>query len=157
SPRRPLRRKNEMVTRVNKNLVVALTLGGMVATTAAGILLVNNLPQKSPQKFVDQAEEFLARKPPDYIKAATFYQRAYGRAHSAGDTPTANKYLIKAGDLALQGGDAGMARKLWMAVVVADPTNIAAQEKVVSFYLDIAEMSNGSDLWNQVQSDAEKL
>lgn len=146
-----------MAKRLNKNLVVVLTLVGMGLTTAAGIVFVQTMPQKSPQPFVEHAEKLLAQKPPDNAQASTYYQRAAQRAKAAGDIPTMGKYLIKAGDLALLAGDSQRAMALWNTVMVADPTQVTAQERMVTFVLNLAEQTPGSKLWVELQDRAQKL
>jgi hypothetical protein len=144
-----------MAKRLNKNLVVVLTIIGMALTAAAGVILVNSLPQKSPQVFVNEAEKALKNKDPG--KAAEYYQRAAGRAKAAGDLVAANDYLIKAGDLALSAGDHRRALGLWNMVVIADPDQVVAQERSVSFILEIAELSNNTETWSELQTQAQKL
>src|SRR5438552_9129567 len=126
-----------MAKRLNKNLVVVLTLAGMLLTTAAGVVLVQSLPQKSPKQWVAQAQEFEKQSPPDYIKAANYYQHAAVRAKQANDLPAMGEYMLKAGDLALKAGDAGGAYRIWNGLVVEDPSHLAAQEKIVTLQLEL--------------------
>lgn len=49
-----------MARRLNKNLVVGLTITGMLAIAGAGILLIYNLPGRDPRPMVDKAEELVA-------------------------------------------------------------------------------------------------
>ncbi len=146
-----------MAKRLNKNLVVTLTIVGMALTTAAGVILVMNLPQKSPKMFVDEAEKALAKDPPEYSQASTYYQRAAGRAKAAKDDALANTYLIKAGDLALSAGDPNRAMGLWNTVVIADPSQLEAQEKIVTFSLELARLTRNGEWWARLETQARKL
>src|SRR5689334_5799698 len=101
-----------MAQRLNKKVIVGLTTVGMAVTTAAGVVMIMNLPKRDPQQFVQQAEKYEADK--DYKNAAIFFQRAYQRATTAGiDTHTADEYLTRAGDMALKAGDARTAMNAW--------------------------------------------
>lgn len=182
-----------MAQRLNKNLVVGLTVGSMLVIAAACVLLIVNLPGRDPKPSVQEAEKLVAaavklrsdiqaldaqllalddeaakdslRKQraeaqqemyKRYDAASKYYSKAYTRALSASDPKAANEYMIKAGDMARLAGDLQMAMGCWQRVLRADPENEAAQQKVVVFYVEQAELY-GRDLWIETKKQAERL
>ena len=144
-----------MAQRLNKKLVVSLTITGMVITTGAAVVMLRSvLPKRDPAPMVEQAER--ARTAGDYATASRWYERAYVRARSAeGGLGQANEYLIEAGELALAAGDARQAVKLWQKVVTDDSTNERAQQNIVDYLLEAVSLRQA--LWSDVQKEAEKL
>lgn len=144
-----------MAQRLNKKLVVSLTITGMVITTGAAVVMLRSvLPKRDPAPMVEQAER--ARTAGDYATASRWYERAYVRARSAeGGLGQANEYLIEAGELALAAGDARQAVKLWQKVVTDDSTNERAQQNIVDYLLEAVSLRQA--LWGDVQQEAEKL
>ncbi len=143
-----------MAKRLNKNIVVGLTVAGMAVTTAAGVVMVLNLPKKDPQPFVEEAKKAAAKG--DYVEASKRYQQAYTRARTGSDPAAANEYLLKAGEMSLSAGDARMAIRLWGSAILNNPEFQEAQEKIVKLFLEFAEMQGG-DNWASLQTQAETL
>ncbi len=144
-----------MAQRLNKKLVVSLTIAGMVITTGAAVVMLRSvLPKRDPGPAVEQAEQ--ARAKGDFAAASKWYERAYVRARSANlDSGTANGYLVLAGELALASGDARQALGLWTKVITEDPSNERAQQNIVDFFLEGITLRQAT--WSQVQTEAEKL
>jgi hypothetical protein len=141
-----------MAKRLNKQMVLALTIAGMVVTTAAGVLLIVNLPKKDPQPLVDQAELFAERG--EYEEAMRYYNQASIRARTAGDAEKTNAYLVRAGDMALKCGLAAEARRFWGAVVLNNPAHEEAQERIVELSLEFAKPTRNVRNWQEVQNQA---
>lgn len=144
-----------MAKRLNKKLVAGLTLMGMLVTTAAGIVLVINMPRKDPEPIANQAKEMLEDK--NYTDAAAQFKRAASRARENEKyTPEGIGYLLEAGDAYLHAGSAADAMACWRAVMNSDPQNQEAQERIVDFSMEVAKVRGGS-AWQGVREAAEKL
>ncbi len=143
-----------MAKRLNKKMVVGLTISGMVLTTAAGVLMVINLPEKDPQPVVDQAETMADRG--EYQEAMKLYHKAWGRARDSKWAADANAYLVLAGDMALKAGLGREASEFWSRVMLNDPQHEEAQERIVKLHLEFAKLLGGRH-WGRVQTEAEKL
>ncbi len=145
-----------MAKRLNKKMVVGLTITGMVVTTVAGFAMLATLPSKNPRVFVDQAKQFEASG--DHRRSAQAYRQAWVRAKHGESEGDPNDFLIKAGDVALKGGYAAEALAAWGDVMVDDPQNAEAQRRVVELYFELATLSgSGSGMWQRVRQEAEKL
>ncbi len=182
-----------MAQRLNKKLVVGLTMAGMAVIAAAGILLVYALPGRDPEpvaeqarKLVDAAKKLDAQvkaknaesgnpkseadaaklleetnklqnqRDEDYSMASKYFAKAASRALTAGDSKKANEYLVKAGEMALTAGELNVATGCWNRVLLNDPQNEGAQQKIVELMLEQAELY-GNSWWQQVQKEAERL
>lgn len=143
-----------MAQRLNKKLVVGLTIIGMLLISAAGILIAYQLPGRDPKPWLDQAEAYAQKN--EYEQAGKCYARASQRAMRAGNTKDANDYLVKAGEMSLNIGDANGALKTWGAVMLSNPQHEAAQQKIVELRVEQAR-TYGRQFWNEVQKEAEKL
>jgi tetratricopeptide (TPR) repeat protein len=169
-----------MAQRLNKKLVVGLTIAGMALTTAAGVIMIVKLAPKDPRPLVEQAEQLAAADPPQYVQAMQYYQKAWGRAKAAAGEERdlrqretrleeARRYLVLAGDMALKAGKAREAREAWHTVVRDNPTgkqihpnetpaSREAQERIVKLFLEFVQMSgNDSGVWSSLAEEAEKL
>jgi len=143
-----------MAQRLNKKLVAGLTIAGMAVTTAAAVLMIYQLRPKDPKPFVDKAVELEARG--EFEQAAEYYRRAHARARSAGrDLAECHGYLLKAGDMSMAAGDARGAVGAWRQVILGDPRNEAAREKLVDFNVELARLTGAG--WDQVRTEAEAL
>jgi tetratricopeptide (TPR) repeat protein len=138
-----------MAKQLNKNIVLGLTLVGMLAMLVVGALLVINLPEKDPTYYVAQAKA--ASEAREHLKAA----KLYGRAWSVSTNP---QYLVDAGQQALEGGDADQAMRAWRQAIVAAPKFEPAQKRVTEFFLEYAKAAGaGLGRWERLKEEAEKL
>src|SRR5437667_12622248 len=103
-----------MEKRLNKKIVVVLTIVGMAVTTGAGVVMVMNLPKKDPQPFIDQANTFVEKG--EYDQARKYYVQAAKWAQSGGEYSKANQCKSRAADASLSMGDARSAIQLWKDV-----------------------------------------
>lgn len=143
-----------MAQRLNKKLVVGLTVMGMLVITGAGVLLVINLPGRDPRPAAEQAEKLAEAK--DYETASKYYAKAYTRAMQAGDTAAASDYMVKAGEMALLAGEQNAAVDCWARVLRNNPRHEEAQERIVAVRVEQAELYGGN-WWDEVRSQAEIL
>ncbi|HSW44388.1 MAG TPA: tetratricopeptide repeat protein [Phycisphaerae bacterium] len=144
-----------MAQRLNKKLVAGLTIAGILITTTAAVIMTMNLPQRDPGPAAEQAAKYAAEG--DYRNALDSYQRAYRRSLSGSKTtPESNEYMLQIGEMFLALGEARNALGAWQRVVLNDPQNEPAQQKVVAFLVEmIRELRAGT--WSNVQAEAEKL
>ena len=145
-----------MAKRLNKRVVVGLTIVGMVVTVAAGVVMIINLPIRDPEPIIAQAQQFESEG--DYDQARQYYHRAWVRSRFGGaDTPESNDLMIRVGDLSLKVGEADRAVKAWQQVLMNDPKNEMAQERIVDLFYQISKLRSGVASWRRVQEEAEKL
>lgn len=143
-----------MAKKLNKQLVAGLTIAGMVLMTGLAVFMIIAIPKGDPGPAAEEAAQ--AAEAGDYERALKSYQRAYQRSRQDGqDTPESHDYLVKVGEMALATGDARKALAAWRKVTLNDPNHEEAQQKVMDFFLELAQMRRGS--WNDVLVEAEKL
>ncbi len=144
-----------MAQRLNKKLVAGLTIGIMLLMTAAAIVMIRHLPQRDPGPAAKKADAYAAAA--EYRQAREWYARAYRLSlDGTKATPDSNKYMIRVGDMCVAMGDARAALGSWRQVMTNDPSNEAAQRKIVDFLLGIARDMR-MVRWSDVQGEAEKL
>ncbi len=142
-----------MAKRLNKQMVLILTIASMVLTTVAMVVVIMNLPQKDPRPLAREAE-VLAQEG-KYDEAVKKYQGAARRAKAIKDMDLYAEYMNLAGETALKGGSATDARRCWADVMLNDPKNEAAQQHTVSLFLEFA--NHAGVPWNILQEEAQKL
>jgi hypothetical protein len=127
-----------MAQRLNKTLVVGLTLAGMAAMMVGGAVLIMLLPARDPQPLLDQGAEFA--KKTEYERAAAAYLSAAEAARKVKPDNKHfgkhNEYRLLAGDMALKAGRPGDALKAWGDILRDDRVNETAQLRIVDMYLD---------------------
>ncbi|HOB75003.1 MAG TPA: tetratricopeptide repeat protein [Phycisphaerae bacterium] len=154
-----------MAQRLNKKLVVGLTIAAMVLMTICMFALIVVLPPPDPAPFVQQAKDFEAKK--QYEQAAIAYNNAAERARRAMlNTSDSEKkarlrqdmtnYRILVGDMAYSAGQAGKALQAWRAVMREDPTNEAAQTRILNTYIDFYRLVGTAD-WPGLEQEARLL
>ena len=87
--------------RLNKNLVVGITLVVFVIMIVLSALMLNQLQQRDPKYFVELAQA--AAKNGDWQQAALFYNEAWERSSDP-------LHLVSLGDALLSNGDVERAR-----------------------------------------------
>ncbi|UCG32046.1 MAG: tetratricopeptide repeat protein [Phycisphaerales bacterium] len=139
-----------MAKRLNKNLVVGLTLTGMTVLTVVAIWMLKTLRDQDPQTYVVQAEEYAA----DGKHVMSL--KAYLRAHRAAGRKDA-KYLVWAGDQAMEAEDSDYALRLWSTAMTLDPKNLDAQRNIVQFRLEQARLTRSVSVWAELRGQAQLL
>ncbi len=143
-----------MAQRLNKKLVVALTVIGMGVLAVAIILMIATMaPEQDPALSAAMAEKRAAEG--KYVDASRYYRLAANRAR-AGKLSTANGYLVQAGEMLLMAGQPGEALRVWNGVMQNDPDNAAAQQKIVELTLEQARDSQG-EWWTRLAEEATEL
>ncbi|MFQ6047847.1 MAG: tetratricopeptide repeat protein, partial [Phycisphaerae bacterium] len=118
--------------RLNKKLVTGLTLALMVVFAVVGVVLISKLPQTDPTPYVQQAIE--AYRAGNLKKAMQAYVQAWNVSRHE------PRWLVAAGDVAKDLGDARVALQSWQRAVLVRPAYGQAQERVVSLELELAKM-----------------
>ena len=81
--------------RVNKNLVVSLTLFSFVMLIVLSALVLRRIQQGDPKYFVERAQSYETRE--EWKAAALFYRKAWLRGQD-------NTHLVSYGDMLIQDG-----------------------------------------------------
>lgn len=137
-----------MAKRLNKNLVVGLSVAGFVVMLALSVLMIHTLEQNDPAELAKLAEQYRDRE--EWEEAAQLYRRAW----EVGTDPA---YLVDAGEMALNGGAVLDALTFWQNAITQDPSLVAAREKRLDVVLRIAQLQNQVGDWIAVQEGADGL
>lgn len=139
-----------MARKLNKNLVGALVLSMMVLTTVIGVILLKNLPDQDPAKYVADAKRFLAEGKAE--QAMKSYARAYQK-----DPNKDSEYLVEAGRCAIEDGDIAHARGYIREARVKDPQLKSAMELELSLEFELAPIMDTQSQWHSVLNLAEAM
>jgi len=139
-----------MAKKLNKNLVGALILLGMVLMAATGIVLLKNLPGQDPTKYAADAESF--KEEGDYKRAMQTFARAFSKDPS--ENPM---YLVEAADCAIEAGDLSRARKFIGGAKVRDARFKPALQIDLELEFEIANLYSNSAQWSQVLESAKEM
>ena len=137
-----------MAKKLNKNVVVVLTLVSFALMIGAAALMLMTLRDRDPQTLVDKAE--LLRSQGRLEDAATYYYRAW----LAGDNPA---HLVEVGQMLFEQGDVVRAVNAWSQAVSADSGLIVGHQKLVDFRLQMASMVRSIDSWAALKDAAEDM
>lgn len=160
-----------MAQRLNKKLVVGLTIAGMILMTVCCFVLIMLLPAPDPAPFVEQGKKFAAEG--NYEQAMMAYANAAQRAHKGGrDSTEYNGYRLLAGDMAYKAGKVREAIALWervtrdagsVSVDSADEHDVKlsqvaqeAHERVLGVHMDMYRLIGNAD-WTTVAERARQL
>ncbi|HOW70259.1 MAG TPA: tetratricopeptide repeat protein [Phycisphaerae bacterium] len=138
-----------MAKRLNKKLVVGMTVVGMFLTILAAFLVVTRfLPKQDPGPAVANAERAAKLGTLEgYKEAARQYNTAANRAKALADSAGAGgtyeedskNYRLQAGDMALKAGDPKTAVEMWNRVILADPNYGPAYERKLDLVFEYPE------------------
>ncbi len=137
-----------MAKKVNKNMVVGLTGVGFVLMTGAGLAMIFQLRDVDPAGFTSKAEQH--RELEEWGKARLYYHKAYTVSED-------EKYLVEEGQMYRSMGQDAKASQVWRAAVTQNPTCVPALEKLLEYYVDLAEISRTQSPWRQVKDTADAL
>ncbi len=134
--------------RLNKNLVIGLTLFGFAVMVALSALMLHQLRMGDPRHFLDLAGRYEAEG--KWKQAALFYQKASERSHDP-------IHLVAVGRMLLNDGEVGQALQVWRSALVDQPDLIEAHLNKIAVLLELAELYGGVPNWLNVQEAAEAL
>ncbi len=132
--------------KLNKNLVVALTLTMFAAIIVLSVIMLNSLARRDPKHFVELADQFAAEE--QWQQAARFYHEAWRRSDDAA-------YLVRTGEMLMQEGEVLQALTSWRQALVLRPDLIDAHVQLTTFLLDTARLYGTAREWEQVKEAAE--
>ncbi len=134
--------------KLNKNLVVVLTLFAFAAIVVLSVLMLRSLQKGDPQHFVDLAVKHEEKG--EWRQAALFYGKAWEKSRNW-------EYLVLRGDMLLNEGEVGMALRDWREVLVNSPDMVQAHLRQLEILLELAQQSGQMRSWTAVQEAAEPL
>ncbi len=134
--------------RLNKNLVVVLTLSGFALMILLAVLMLGQLQKRDPKYFVALAERSAEQQ--QWQQAALFYNEAWDRS---GDTG----YLVQVGEMLLREGEVNKAIACWRQALVHQPDLLAAHERQLALMLQLARLYGTPQRWEQLRDAAEAM
>ncbi len=134
--------------RLNKNLVVLLTLSAFAMMILLAVLMLGQLQKRDPKYFVALAEQSAEQQ--QWQQAAMFYHEAWDRSGDA-------EFLVEVGEMWLRGGDIGKAVTWWRQALVHQPDLLAAHERQVTLLLQLARLYGTLQRWEQLRDAAEAM
>ncbi|MEK7731281.1 MAG: hypothetical protein AAB363_05420, partial [Planctomycetota bacterium] len=134
--------------RLNKNLVVVLTLSGFAMMILLAVLMLGQLQKRDPKYFVALAERSAEQQ--QWQQAAMFYNEAWDRS---GDTG----YLVEVGEMMLRDGEVIKAITCWRQALVHQPELLAAHERQLALMLQLARLYGTPQRWEQLRDAAQAM
>lgn len=134
--------------RLNKKLVIMLTLFAFVMMTILSVLMLRQLQSGDPRRFVDLAEQFESKG--EWMQAALFYHKAWERSNDWA-------YIVAQGDMLLRDGEVRLALQNWQEARVKQPELIKAHINLVETLLELARLHGRIGNWIMVQEAAESM
>ncbi|MHC4695984.1 MAG: tetratricopeptide repeat protein [Planctomycetota bacterium] len=134
--------------RINKKLVVGLTFFVFLTVIILSVLMLRQLQQGDPQRFVALAERYEAKE--EWRQAALFYHKAW---ENGGD----HTHLVRAGEMLTQEGEVGQALYYWRQALVSDPNLVEAHTKRIELLLELATLYGGVGRSQEVHEAAEAM
>lgn len=134
--------------RLNKNLVVALTLSGFAMMIVLAMVMIGRLQQRDPRHFVELAEQREAQG--DWEQAVIFYNEAWKHTQDP-------VYLVRVSKMALSMGDLRSALTGWQRALVARPDLMEAHVSQLEVLLEIARLNGRLDDWRRVRDAAQAM
>ncbi len=117
--------------RLNKKLVVFVTLAGFLTMIVLSLLMLKQLQQRDPQYFIELAKRH--EETGEWKSAALFYQRAWQRTQDA-------SFLVSHGDMMLADGELNRAVGSWRQALIHQPDLAIGHERYVGVLLDLARL-----------------
>ncbi len=134
--------------RLNKNVVIGLTLFTFVVMIALSIIMLNQLRKRDPAYFVVLAEQAVAGD--HWDQAAIFYKQAWKRSGRAA-------HMVKIGEALLEFGDVPNALLAWHQALVSEPSLLAAHRARLEVFVESAKLNHQIARWQQVLAAAEDM
>ncbi len=132
--------------RLNKSLVVVLTLVMFVVMIVVSAVMLRRLRQRDPAYFVNLAVRY--EEEGEWQQAALFYKEAWERSHDA-------THLVSHGQMLLSDGEVGRAIGSWRLALVNQPDLTTAHAHQLELLLELARLYGKMDDWQTVREAAD--
>ncbi|MGD2108582.1 MAG: tetratricopeptide repeat protein [Phycisphaerae bacterium] len=132
--------------RLNKNLVVGLTLAVFAAIVGLSFVMLRQLQQRDPAYMIEVAKRY--EREEAWTTAALFYEKAWERS---GDP----MHLVFRGDMLLNEGEVRLAHASWQQALVSSPDLVAAHMRVIELLRESARLYGRPDHWKRLRDAAE--
>ncbi len=134
--------------RLNKNIVIGLTLFSMAAIVFVAVLMLRQLENRDPQHFVALAQDYEAHE--EWQQAAGFYMRAYTRSHDP-------LHLVFMGHAFLEAGEVQRALSAWEQALIDDPALIEAHRTRLETLLKLSKLYPSPRIWSKIAEAAKTM
>ncbi len=132
--------------RLNKHVVIGLSLFGFLMMIVASVLMLQRLQARDPKYYAELAEQFAADG--DFRNAAVFYGRAWERSKDG-------RYLVLQGKTLLEDGEVARAIATWGVVLTQDPGLVEAHRQRLTVLLELADLYGSRGDWSAVERAAD--
>lgn len=132
--------------RLNKNLVVGLTLAAFAAMVVLSVIMLQQLQQRDPRHMIEVAKRY--EREEAWKTAALFYQKAWERS---GDP----LHLVGRGDMLLNEGEVAGARISWQQAMVSQPDLVEAHTRMLELVLELARLYGRVEDWKRLREAAD--
>jgi tetratricopeptide (TPR) repeat protein len=133
-------------TRLNKNIVVGLTLFAFLIMILASFVMLRQLQARDPAYYTQLAREY--DREGDWKTAALFYQEAWERSNDA-------MHLVAQGESLLSGGAVAEALQCWKTALTNRPDLTEAHTRQIEVLLELAQLYGRMDHWERVRDASE--
>lgn len=137
-----------MAKKLNKNMVIGLSLLCFVAMIGLSVVMIWMLQKRDPRHYADRAEEY--RRRAEWDQARVFYNKAWLISSDV-------QYLIKRGEMFLNLGVAPKALASWQEAISADPESREAHVQYVQLMLKLCRLYGGVNYWLSLQEASEGM
>ena len=137
-----------MAKKLNKNLVIVLSLAGFALIIVLSVLMIMQLKKTDPERNRQMAE---AHYEQGDLRTAI---RLYGMAWQNGND---ERDLVRQGELLLEFGDERRAMQAWNMARTSNPALVEAYEKPIELDLRRARLSRDNVTWSRVLEVSSKL
>lgn len=134
--------------RLNKKVVVGLTLCGFAMMIGLSLLMLIQLRQRDPQYFVELARQY--EEDEAWQPAALFYHKAWQRSLNPA-------HLVAQADMLLNEGEVRLALASLRTALVSRPDSIVAHRRRLELLLELARLYDRTDDWKSVDTAAEEF
>lgn len=134
--------------RLNKNVVLILTLVGAMALVGISVVMLRSLQATDPARFAQMAEAAEAEE--NWELAVLFYIKAFERSKDP-------KYLVKRGNAAMEWGELRLARESWRKAVIEDPSLLEARMSELDLQFELAKLYRDLQHWLNVEESVDSL
>ncbi len=134
--------------RLNKNIIIGLTLFSMVVMVLLAVLMLQQLQRRDPKHFITLANEYEAHE--EWRQAAGFYMQAFSRSQDP-------IHLVSVGRALLEAGEVARALAQWEQALVDNPSLVAAHRIRLETLLKLSELYPSPRIWSKIADAAEAM